>query len=125
MKVIDPGHKYAIAHFDAGDDAIDRVLTYVKREGPYYPGNVGSYSGTNLQEVTRTLIDRLKYVNRQQACDENQVALYHYREALMALERRAARIHGREIKFTKTPELMEFCKKCGHIGCEGGCKRHA
>ena len=44
-----------------------------------------------------------------------------YREALMALERKAARIHGRDIKFTDKPELMEFCSKCGHIGCKGEC----
>lgn len=56
MKVIDPGHVYDLRSLDG--EQLNR-LVFVKREGPSYPGNVGHYPGTTMQEVLRALIDRL------------------------------------------------------------------
>lgn len=43
MQVIDPGHDYNLATLD-GDGSSVR-LTFVKREGPGFPGNIGCYPG--------------------------------------------------------------------------------
>lgn len=68
MKVLDQGHKYQL---DTLDGKEPEILTFVKREGDKYPGNVGSYSGTTTQEVLRVLIDRTKYVDKQIPAREN------------------------------------------------------
>jgi hypothetical protein len=53
VRTLDPGHRYALANLDGdGED----MLTFVKREGMLYPGNVGSHAGTTMQEVLRALI---------------------------------------------------------------------
>lgn len=120
MTVIDPGHRYALARLD---DLGDQELVFVKREGPGYPGNVGQYAGTNLQEVLRACIDRVKYLEGQIPHMTNQLVLAHLRDAIQWLELRAAQRHDRVPPvFTAETELMPTCKRCGHIGCEEHCK---
>lgn len=118
MRVLDPGHKYGLSVLDG---TREEVLTFVKREGANYPGNVGTYSGTTIQEVLRALIDRVKYVAAQQACTENGMTLDALRTALWSLERRAARVHGLELSLTiydiNDIELVTVCPRCGHITC--------
>ena len=102
MKVIDPGHVYQLdwldvdpnAHLDAstahalgGWDGTD--LVFVKREGPGYPGNVGRHPGTNMQEVLRALIDRVKYLDNQIPDVRNGRILDHLRLAICWVEQRA------------------------------------
>lgn len=118
MRCIDPGHSYFLTVYDAGSDA-SQGLVFMKREGPGYPFNVGHYAGTNCQEVIRTLIDRVKYLDRQISCPENAIILAGLRSALIAFELRAARRHKRAP--TDLPlevESMPTCPTCGHIGCE-------
>ena len=124
MTVIDPGHDYYLDLLDGGIGRLAQTrLTFVKREGPGYPGNVGSHPGVNLQEVLRALIDRVKYLDRQIACSENRAVLLNLRAALHFLEVRAARRHNRPIpRFPEANELSPFCHKCGHVGCEGECR---
>ena len=93
MRVIDPGHEYMLECLD-GNDYVH--LKFVKREGDGYPGNVGSHSGTNIQEVLRALIDRVKYLDNQIPCENNKWILSHLRKSLQELEDRAALRHGRE-----------------------------
>lgn len=51
MRVVDPGHVYDLVSLDGGQ--VHR-LTFVKRLGERYPGNVGfPHAGTNMQEVLR------------------------------------------------------------------------
>lgn len=135
MKVIDPGHEYRLDFLDgkglqctvylSGERHVVRndTLTFVKREGEGYPGNVGHHAGTIIQEVLRVLIDRLKYVDNQIPCAETKNAMEDLRSAIIWLERRAAGRHGREVSFTSEVELQSTCPKCLHIGCEGGCHR--
>jgi hypothetical protein len=120
MRIIDPGHLYELDHLD-GDKK--ELLRFVKREGPGYPGNVGHYEGTNMQEVTRSLIDRCFYTYNQVPCTETMAALQSYRNGLLFLELRAARRHGRllDLRGQVALELLPVCKKCGHIGCGGAC----
>jgi len=131
MKVIDPGHEYALDYLDARIPTAG-CLRFVKRVGEGYPGNEGpAYAGTNMQEVLRALIDRLKYVREQalQMNDESSAitdmrCIWKLRDALYCLEARAARRHGRESPaYSHHIKDEPVCSGCGHIGCEGGCGR--
>lgn len=118
VRVIDPGHRYALAHLD-GD--AEEILTFVKREGHGYPGNEGHYPGTNIQEVLRALINRLEYLDNQIPHWRNRDALIHLRSAFEDMEFRAAQRHGRILFQTIEDEPMHlrpFCARCGHVGCQ-------
>jgi hypothetical protein len=115
MRVVDPGHHYELHNLDGNGTT---PLVFVKREGGGYPGNVGHHEGTNLQDVWRACIDRLKYLNRQIPDHANELAIMHMRCALMELEIRAANRHNRPVpEFIVDVETMPFCPHCGHIGC--------
>lgn len=125
MKVIDPGHTYALDVLDGESSTEPEILRFVKREGEGYPGNVGHHPGTNMQEVIRALIDRVKYLNAQiPDWQRNRNVLDHLRQAIYYLEHRAAERHGRpplEVWQMYSIEHYPTCAKCGHIGCEGVC----
>lgn len=134
MKVIDPGHVYELRFLDGtatehdgsfGCGLSNDRLTFVKREGDKYPGNVGHHPGTTMQEVLRAVIDRLTYLNEQVYDASNFHTMALLREAIYTLEKRAARRHGRELRLDpferQMIEDLDVCPKCLHIGCEGGC----
>jgi hypothetical protein len=129
MKVIDPGHSYALRVLDefSAKGEVVSSLVFVKREGPGYPGNVGHHSGTTTQEVLRALIDRAHYVNGQIPDERNDDAIAHMRDAIYALEHRAAERHDRLASFEELTadyeaiEKLPTCAKCNHIGCDGSC----
>lgn len=124
MKVIDKGHSFLLNQLDSREMDYPVQIRFVKREGKKYPGNKGSYPGTNFQEVLRALISRLIYVNNQRHCRKNKIILKLWRRSLVELDTRAAQNHGRKTPiFTKKPESMKFCEKCGHIGCKGECHK--
>ncbi len=120
MRVIDPGHEHVL---DSLDGDLPQTLTFVKREGPMYPGNVGHHPGTTTQEVLRACVERLRYVNRQIPCPETETAMALLMAAIHLLEARAALRHGRP-----APSLFDAvdgrtkCSACGHVGCPG-CQR--
>lgn len=129
MRVIDPGHSYALTHLDGN---LEELLTFVKREGDLYPGNYGSHPGTNIQEVLRALIDRMKYVDAQLPHQWNPIVIAHLRDALRLLEARAEQRHGRDpdkldcrARIGGEIETLAFCRVCGHIGCAGCAERTA
>lgn len=116
--MIDPGHTYELASYD-GESVVR--LTFMKRVGPMYPGNARAYPGTNIQDVLRVLIDRTAYLERQIPDTANVVVSRALQDALFALERRAARRHGRKL-LQSDPDGIEnipACIVCGHIECEG------
>lgn len=131
MKVLDPGHSYKLNWLDGtapqsfhDEWAIPAdVLTFVKREGEKYPGNNGHHPGTNIQEVCRALIDRLKYIDNQIHDDRNTMAIIKLQHVIWLLEDRAAERHHRgfDISFENI-ETFPTCTKCGHIGCERYCR---
>lgn len=119
MKVIDPGHKFQL---DSLDGNFYQELRFVKREGEKFPGNVGSYSGTTMQEVIRALISRMLYVDNQHPCDENKNVIAYLNWSLGKLEERAARLHGRTLSTEDRLNIVSGegkCKRCGHLGCKG------
>jgi hypothetical protein len=118
MKILDAGHKFELDHLDGYGK---QVLTFVKREGEGFPGNIGSYEGTNIQEVIRSLISRVHYLDNQIPDENNQYVIAHLRMALRRLEVRAANRHKRpHPAFLPNIEDMPVCSKCGHLGhqCE-------
>lgn len=124
MKVRDPGHLYELTNLDAREAGErTQTLCFVKRIGGQYPGNVGlPYAGTITQEVIRALIDRTQYVNRQRPDRRNETVIAALRQALRALEMRAA---GERKDFSALikiagmdePETDPTCERCGHVMC--------
>lgn len=144
MKIIDPGHVYNLDWLDGSPLSRESELSFVKREGDGYPGNVGHYPGTTLQEVIRALIDRVKYLDRQVPDWRNKSILYLLRQCIWLLELRAAQRHhrplelrtimlpiviGRDVHWLENTrdefshiESLPVCRKCLHIGCPGSCR---
>ena len=123
MRVIDDGHLYSVPTLD-GEGEVE--IRFVKRVGPKYPGNKSpAYPGCISQDVIRVLIDRLRYVHRQEAWQHNEQAIECLRRALVLLEERAAQARGVDppILPCDAPELATRCRGCGHTFCEGGCGR--
>ncbi len=115
MDIIDPGHKYKLSTLDG---EVEQIITFVKREGDNFPGNIGHYPGVIIQEVLRVLIDRLKYLDNQRYDVQNEFVLYALRKAIWHLEVRAARIHNLDFPFpVEDIEMLPVCKSCGHIVC--------
>lgn len=116
MKELDPGHLYIPDSIDG--EYPEGPIRFVKREGDNYPGNVGHYPGTTIQEVLRILIARLCYVNGQTGCNESCTAINLLRETIQIMEMRAKRVKG---KFLETLyqdiETYPPCKICGNILC--------
>lgn len=119
MRVIDPGHTYALPTLDS-ESPWEVILQFVKREGEKFPGNLGHYSGTTMQEVLRALIERATYVNRQTPCPETETAIGLLKSVIVLFEIRAARRHGRELDVTVDEVVYgETCPVCLHVGCGG------
>jgi len=114
--VVDRGHEYLL---DPLDGELLQTLTFVKREGTKYPGNIGHHPGTTMQEVLRALIDRAEYVNSQLPCAETEAGIGLLKAALFVFEARAARYHDRQLTAT-LDEIVKGvgkCPRCGHVGC--------
>jgi hypothetical protein len=119
MRVLDPGHAYELVNLDDPRDEVPpNRLLFVKREGSGYPGNIGHHAGTNLQEVLRVLIDRVKYLEGQISDASNGMVIKNLRECILLLELRAAERHGRVLPNTRLDiENEPVCRACGHIAC--------
>jgi hypothetical protein len=128
MRCVIPGHVYELDSFGG---TFEQTLTFAKRDGEKYPGNVGTHPGTNVQDVLRVLIDRVKHLNAQVPCSENKRVLLSLRECILLLEERAAVRHNRRADWRMYDknepvndqiEFLDVCAKCGHIGCLGTCR---
>lgn len=116
VEVVDPGHAYRLPSFDG---ELFQTLTFMKREGEGFPGNVGHYPGTNLQSVLRACFDRVVYLQRQIPHENNIAIMCHLRHCLRELEQRAAERHGYNVNLI-TLDLASsgaMCVVCGHVLC--------
>jgi hypothetical protein len=126
MKVLDPGHYYQVDVYD--NDAayapyVEQVISFMKREGDGYPGNVGHHAGTNCQELIRVLIDRVYYLDNQIPHENNLAIIRHLQASLWLFEDRATERHKLPKYSLDDPrpgiELEPTCTTCGHIVCKG------
>lgn len=89
MKIIDPGHEYALANMDNGE----QVLSFIKKEH-VVTENTGSFKtvkdGTTNEEVLRVMIDRMNFLQAKTPCRENAIVITKLEECLMWLEKRTA-----------------------------------
>lgn len=133
MRVIEPGHAYALDAYDGDANMVPRHLRFTKRVGL---GNEPSaVPGTNCQEVLRVLIDRVKYRNGQEADSRNATIVNYLRGALWELELRhadryrrleAVIARGKEFSLNTTSggdrplcvEMIPACSRCGYVFCE-------
>jgi hypothetical protein len=99
------------------------LLVFVKRVGEKYPGNVNAYPGTTLQEVFRCCIDRLKFLDAQVTCEENELVILHLKMAIYYLEKRAYRMHGIEQDFDMRNVDEQPVNSRGHIWKESDAPR--
>jgi len=120
MKILDEGHIYEMDTID-GADFYKQTIVFVKRNDPSdkYPGNNTSFPGVLSQEVIRVLIDRVKYLDNQQPCEENIEILWHLRASIEYFEERTHRIHNKEFPNINIDTIESYtpCPKCGHILC--------
>lgn len=96
MKILTPGHKYELDHFEnfglAGVPV--QTLQFIEKR-PVQPPRIGVpgemetvNDGTTNEEVLRVLIDRLQFLNGKFPCRENAIVLTHLETALLWLEKR-------------------------------------
>lgn len=116
MRVLDPGHRYELNQLDLNTapvfERFSVVLRFVKREGEKFPGNIGHYPGTTLQEVNRACIDRVKYVDNQISHPNNKIIIFLYRLIIWLLEKRAFERHNK--KFELPIDAIENLEVNGH-----------
>ena len=101
MKVLISGHVYQLDLLDKEegppllDPALVNHLTGYELMVFLQRGVSGCtrHSGYTCQEVLRVLIDRVKYLDDEQAWTGNTEILYHLRSALLLFEHRAAMRH--------------------------------
>lgn len=118
MIVLDSGHVYELNTLDGETYS---KLIFVKRVGDKYPWNNNAHPGTTSQEVLRALINRACYVNMQTPCWQTKLSIRLMHYVVWLYEHRAAKRHGR-----RSPSMIDVlygiqCRKCGHVGCKGGC----
>lgn len=75
MTELDPGHKYLLPTFDG---ELNQTLTFMKREGEGYPGNIGHYPGTNMQAVLRAIYKRMEYLETKSRMNTTKKLCYTY-----------------------------------------------
>lgn len=122
MIEVEPGHIYKLGILDAQPAECFSNLVYVKRMGDKYPGNTSAHSGTTVQEVLRTAVARLLYVNNQLPNEHTHLARLNIEGAIFELETRAAERTGRDTGFSIHEAVYGItCSKCGHIQCKGEC----
>jgi len=114
MKVIDPGHIYAVENVGAtGEQHIQFVRRRDDRGEPLLESE--RIPGILTQELLRVAIDRTLYLYAEAPCDEDTEIVEHLRAALTLYESRAAR---RKIEKLAKPEEARICNVCGHILCD-------
>lgn len=119
MKVITPGHKYELDHFEnfGLEGCPVQSLQFIEKvpasESHNYP-NLPNYGlpdkndlvtvndGTTNEEVLRVLIDRMNYLQGKFPCRENAIVITKLEECLMWLnkrteDRKARNVEGKQI----------------------------
>jgi hypothetical protein len=112
MRVIEPGHLYAVRNVDGDGEQTIRFVR--RRDNAGCPTN-GRQRGILGQELLRMLIDRTLYLAAEAPCAEDVQIVDGLRDCLRLYESRAAR---RTIERLPMPERHDVCPICHHILCD-------
>lgn len=93
MTILTPGHKYALAAFEGGQD---QHLQFIEKDVAMNT----LHDGTTNEEVLMMLIDRLSFLMDRLPSRESSIAFTHLQEALMWLEKRTADRRARGVEGT-------------------------
>lgn len=120
MRIIEikPGHLYEIPSLDGN---FPQRVQFVERCDPpeKFPGNTEAHPGATSQMLVHVLIQRRRYVQNQQPCQNNLTALDRLIEILWLDEERAAINHGYDFSYgTHNFDKLPMCDHCGHVVCE-------
>lgn len=83
MKVLDPGHRYALDNLETEGETI---LQFYKDPALH---NGDGYPGPSCQEVLRAVIDRVQELHRERPHELNAGIIYDLRHAIAGFEGRA------------------------------------
>jgi hypothetical protein len=83
MRVLDPGHRYALANLESSGETI---LQFMK-DPKLHDGD--GYEGPSCQEVLRAVIDRVQELHRERPSEFNAGIIYDLRHAIAGFEGRA------------------------------------
>lgn len=110
MRVLDPGHKYALTNQGSGE-----TIVQFFRDGKVNGDGVDCDGPIN-QEYLRALIDRVAFLDKQKPWPGNQQIIDHAREMIRLHELRAY-----EMKLERQREIEKVpVGDDGHIRFEGG-----
>ena len=94
MKIITPGHKYELAHFEnyGLTGCPVQTLQFIEKH-PDPEDSTGhtlvtANDGTTNEEVLAVLIDRMQYLQGKFPCRENAIIITKLEESLMWLQKR-------------------------------------
>lgn len=102
MKIITPGHKYELDHFEnyGLPGCSVQTLQFIEKtpiaEGAKELRTIND--GTTNEEVLRVLIDRLNYLQGKFPCRENAIVITKLEESLMWLNHRTAQRQARGVE---------------------------
>lgn len=118
MRIIEPGHVYALRNTpdgtSPGEQAGEQVVRFVRRRDGRGEKIEEVAEGTLSQELLRVLIDRTLYLFAEKPCAEDVAILEHLRAALTLYETRAA---GQHVAKLVAVERASVCPTCQHIVC--------
>lgn len=104
MKVLTPGHKYELAHFESYglDGCPVQTVQFIHKESaePQGPGMVTVSDGTTNEEVLAMLIDRMQFLQGKHPCRENAIVITKLEESLMWLNKRTEGRKARGVEGT-------------------------
>lgn len=83
MRVLDPGHRYALDNLETDGET---VLQFYK-DPALHDGD--GYSGPSCQEVLRAVIDRVQALDAERQWEGNAAIIYDLRHAIAGFEARA------------------------------------
>ena len=80
MKILTPGHKYALAWFEGADARPEQTIQFIQKEGEPL---ATLHNGTTNEEVLTMLIDRARFLHDKLPSRETAIAITKMEEALL------------------------------------------
>jgi hypothetical protein len=83
MRVLDPGHRYALDNLETGGETVIQFF----KDAALHDGD--GYPGPSCQEYLRAIIDRVQELHRERPHHVNADIIYDLRHAIAGFESRA------------------------------------